>query len=99
MKQLTRGTHRSGWEGLNLSSAMSPDDGKQIAGFTTKKAAAKFAKECGWTAGDVQKAFTHLQLFYIVGQCTNSSIRILCDDKSWIDFPYTFQNVCSRQRV
>lgn len=96
MKQLIRRKHRSGWEGLDFSSHSG--DGKKIAGFTTKKAAAKFAKECGWTAGDVQKAFTHLQLFYVVGQYTQNNIRILCDDKSWIDFPYIFQSEYSLPR-
>ena len=97
MNELTRGTHRSGWEGLDFNGHTS--DGQKVAGFSTKKAAAKFAKECGWTAEDVQKAFTHLQLFYIVGQAMNDHIRILCDDKSWIDFPYTAQSGYSRQRV
>lgn len=49
----------------------------QIARFSTKKEAQRFAKQSGWRLGDVERAADRFFAYWVVCQCIGNDLRFL----------------------
>ena len=59
-----------------------------VAAFATKRQAKQLATSRGWNACDIMRAFNRFNVFWVVGERLDTSLRLATKAPGWVHVTY-----------